>query len=82
MLIYDQSACKHDRDPEYGSRAPGLGQPCRSSAGPSALNLIDIPNHALPGVATFCRAFGPGKQACVLVLAKCRNFKAQRADRR
>ena len=82
MLIYDQSACKHNRDPEYGSRAPVLGQPCRSSAGPSALNLIGIPNHALTGVAIYCRAFGPGEARVLQCLPKRANFKARRADRR
>ena len=36
-----------------------LGPKCRSSAGPSALNLTHILNHALRGAAMYYRAFGP-----------------------
>ena len=40
-------------------RSEKIGAQVRSSAGPSALNLLGIPNHALTGVAIYCRAFGP-----------------------
>ena len=52
MLIYDQGACKHDRDPEHGSRAPVLGQPCRSSVSRTT------PSRAWLFTAG---AFGPGE---------------------